>query len=71
MYPNQVLITDINFFGFHVWLQNQESRKNLISTVTHLTRYIEVVLMRMSPHTFSHMMQNSTSISDSRHMAQN
>ena len=30
-----------------------------------------MVLMRMSPHTFSHMMQNSTSILDSRHMAQN
>ena len=27
--------------------------------------------MKMSSHTFSHMMQNSTSISDSRHMAQN
>ena len=40
-------------------------RKNLISTVIHLTRYIEVVLMRMVPHTFSHMEQNSTSISDS------
>ena len=74
-----------NLFGFHVWLQNQE--KKLISTVIHLTRYIEVVLMRMVPHTFSHMEQNSTSISDSnwtiekiimnwwphrcRHMAQN
>ena len=39
-------------------------KKNLISTVTHLTRYIEMVLMRMSPHTFSHMIQNSISILD-------
>ena len=46
-------------------------KKNLISTVTHLTRYIEVVLMRMSSHTFSYMKQNSISISNSKHMAQN
>ena len=50
-----------SLFRFHV---TAKSRKNLISTITHLTRYIEVVLMRMGPHTFSHMEQNSTSISD-------
>ena len=48
-----------------VFTFDSKIKKNLISTITHLTRYIKVVLMRMDPHTFNQMEQNSTSISDS------